>query len=205
MVDLWPMTALLPSAHDPFEVAAERILDAVAEPSVLVAYSMGARLAMHALLRAPEKFHAAILVSGNPGLTADQERPPRLRSDREWAERFRHEPWDTVLTAWNSQSVLASASTTSLWREESEFQREALALALEYWSLARQRDLRPQLRRLGLPLHFLTGANDRKFSAMTRDLDFGRHREFQNAGHRLPWDQPQAFARVLSDLSQNEP
>jgi len=208
-IDLWPVTAKLPAAADPFAAAAAEILkDLPAEKPIVVAYSMGARLAMHALIEAPGAFHSAVLISGHPGLAAaGDERPARLKADQAWAERFRREPWADLLAAWNGQAVLEPAPAPAhkegaleLRREASSFEREALARALDFWSLGRQRDLRGELKELGLPLLFVTGEKDTKFTALARGLGFAEHRELAACGHRVPWEQPLVFSRFFSEF-----
>jgi len=207
-VDFWPLArslSQLPQGRDPFDAAAEVIEETVGflpEKPVLIGYSMGARLAMQALLKTPSLFQAAVLISGNPGLRNTEEREARLVADRQWAERFRSESWPDVLAAWDRQGVLQKPSFTevplfALSRDENNFDREALAAALEFWSLSRQNDLRAGLRSLPLPILYLTGESDSKFCELNRELVDGsklhQHRIIPSAGHRVPWENSTAF------------
>ena len=63
---------------------------------ILLAYSMGGRLALHALLQGPKLWKAAIIVSAHTGLQSEQERTARLQSDAKLAEDFLHQPWAEV-------------------------------------------------------------------------------------------------------------
>jgi 2-succinyl-6-hydroxy-2,4-cyclohexadiene-1-carboxylate synthase len=190
---------------------------------ILMGYSMGGRLAMHAVVKFPERFSAAIFISANPGLSsepvADEVRRQRQSSDSLWAERFRSDEWHSVCAAWNDQAVLRRSSgqiqnsgeglesgpAGGEWaRKVSDFDRENLAWALENWSLARQRDLRRPLLASGLPMLYLTGSEDSKFTNIISDLSRQfdarkqhRHTVIEGAGHRLPWDQPHRFSDVL--------
>ncbi len=206
-IDLWSIAAayeLAPLA-DAFQFAAEKIHAALPKSgkTVLIGYSLGARLAMHALLLRPERFSAAVFVSGHPGLLSEDERAKRTQSDREWAERFRSEPWSELMAAWNDQAVLRSARANLVSRDEPTFTREALAVALERWSLGRQRDLRQQLAVLDVPILLLTGAEDKKFTALNLEWMKNlapakiQHRIVPEAGHRVPWEQPQNFVEAL--------
>jgi 2-succinyl-6-hydroxy-2,4-cyclohexadiene-1-carboxylate synthase len=177
---------------------------------VLMGYSMGGRLAMHAAIAAPELYRALVVVSSHPGLSGEMEKRHRCEADRAWAGRFSSESWGEVIEAWNSQPVLlppdpASAENPSqtLERREEDFSRPVLAAALEAWSLGRQRDLREEIARLPIPVLFVSGAADTKFSALTRGLHLGRQQtwvEISGAGHRVPWDQPVAFASAVREF-----
>src|SRR4051794_21774844 len=50
-------------------------------PRVLLGYSLGGRIALHALLASPQLWSGAVIVSAHPGLTDDQERNDRLQAD----------------------------------------------------------------------------------------------------------------------------
>ncbi|HXI14447.1 MAG TPA: alpha/beta fold hydrolase [Thermoanaerobaculia bacterium] len=78
---------------------------------VLVGYSMGGRLAIHALLAAPELFSRAVIVSGGVGIEGDLARAERIAADERWAERFEHEAWSEVIEAWNDQEVFRTSGT----------------------------------------------------------------------------------------------
>jgi len=137
----------------------------------LIGYSLGGRLAMHAVLEAPELFDRVVIVSAHPGLTHEFEKRDRVASDRVWAERFLREPWSMLIKAWNVQPVLAppsqpAADFVNLERRESAFTRETLAFALDAWSLGRQKDLRARLRGCEVPMRFVTGAVDTKFTSL---------------------------------------
>jgi len=74
---------------------------------VLMGYSLGGRLALHALFQNPTLWDAAIIISAHPGLSSDNEKHQRLSIDEEWACRFENEPWDELMQAWNSRDVFS--------------------------------------------------------------------------------------------------
>lgn len=172
------------------------------EKPILLGYSMGARLAMHALLTAPELFAGGVLVSGHPGLSSAAECEARCENDRKWAERFRsQEAWAELLADWNAQPVLqpAISDASRLERREEFFDREVLAYALEAWSLGRQVDLRQKLATMKVPLLHIAGREDRKFASFLLEPFANRHGHYtlRGAGHRVPWDAPVAFRELL--------
>jgi 2-succinyl-6-hydroxy-2,4-cyclohexadiene-1-carboxylate synthase len=178
-------------------------------PRVLVGYSLGARLALHALLAEPSAFAAAILVSPHPGLAQPDARAARLAEDALWAARARDWPWADFLAAWEARPVFQAGLPPARWRPDLQAAwlgargrppggRKHVAAALAAWSLGRQADLRPALARLATPTLWLAGAQDEKFAALAREAAAHTARiEVQilpGAGHRLPWEQPAAFA-----------
>lgn len=184
--------------------SAEDFLREAKEKPLLLGYSMGGRLAMHALIERPDLYRGAVLVSSHPGLKCTEERALRLETDLKWAKRFAEENWSEVLSDWNAQGVLQTpALKNSFDRKEEQFNRKALSLAMNHWSLGRQRDLRHELTKLDIPLFYVTGENDEKFTHLIQNLQLGsghRHVIISKAGHRVPWEQPKSFAEALSEM-----
>jgi 2-succinyl-6-hydroxy-2,4-cyclohexadiene-1-carboxylate synthase len=205
-VDLFADPALY--RGDSLEAWAERFrarveLEAGGTGAALVGYSLGGRLALHALLAAPRSFRFAVLVSTHTGLATEAERRTRRAADRRWARRFLDEPWPPLLSAWNRQPVLASGPRPAP-RRERDFRRERLAAALVAWSLGRQQDLRPRLAALEVETLWLAGERDTRYARLAgaaARASGGRAAIVPGAGHRLPWEQPAALARAVRDLA----
>jgi len=169
-------------------------------PCWLVGYSFGARLALRWMQEAPDRYLGALLVSADPGnFQTGEERTIRKAADKIWAEKFRLLPWSDVIGEWNTQQVFGA--DTAVTRDENDFDREKLAVALEEFSVAAQ--FTDSLR-LPPRLIWLAGARDEKFCALLDDL---RHAGFpgtflrvDDAGHRLLLSAPGAVAIVLDDL-----
>jgi len=77
---------------------------------VLLGYSMGARLALHALLDEDPPWRTAVIVGAHPGLESEPERIARREGDAEWGARALSGDWREFLDAWNAQPVLADSS-----------------------------------------------------------------------------------------------
>jgi 2-succinyl-6-hydroxy-2,4-cyclohexadiene-1-carboxylate synthase len=173
-------------------------------PAFLVAYSFGARLALSSALASAggTALRGACLVSCNPGLADDDvaARAARRASDDRWAERILTWPESEIWRAWDAQPVFAGAGHVPP-RGALPASRDTLARALTRFSLAGQPDFRPRLRSWRGPVLWVTGARDAKFAAMARGLaDAGMPSAFvtcEDAGHRVPWDNPPAFAGAL--------
>lgn len=174
----------------------------------LIGYSLGGRLALHAVLEAPDLFDRAIIVSAHPGLASEHEKRDRVASDKVWAERFLRDGWPMLIKAWNVQPVLAppakpASDFVQLDRPEGAFSREALAFALDGWSLGRQKDLRGKIRECQVPMRFVTGALDTKFTSLLGDFGGIDHHVVPQAGHRVPWDHPAGFREAIGDFLES--
>lgn len=139
------------------------------ETPIIAGYSLGGRLALHAMAIHPERWGGAIILSAHPGLKLAEEREERRVSDKAWAVKARELPWEDFLAAWNAQGVLAD-SPIFAGQDALAAKRFEIALAFETWSLGRQENLRSQLRRFHAPVLWITGGNDQKFSALGDEM-----------------------------------
>lgn len=164
---------------------------------ILIGYSMGGRLAMHALLDSPHQWDGAILISANPGIENPVDRASRLDADKVWAKRFSTDPWEVVVDAWNSQSVFGK-KPFPFPRNDSQFQRTILAEQLEIWSQGNQEPLEKKLKTLSTPIAVFLGENDPKCEELLeKSSPFAKVVTISDAGHRVPWEQPELFAQQL--------
>lgn len=85
-MDLWRFLDCCPMSMPEFGRALNREAEAVTGRKILVGYSMGGRLALHALLEGG-LWDAAILISPHPGLESEEERAARRAGDAEWGSR----------------------------------------------------------------------------------------------------------------------
>lgn len=171
------------------------------EARVLLGYSLGGRLAMHALVACPRAWSAAVLVAAHPGGGSDAERAAVRRRDAAWAERCRHDPWEDVLADWDAQAVFGGRPNRAA-RPPAGFDRERCARTFEAFSRAGQVDLRPRLAAASLPpVLYVTGADDARYRAVGDELaecvPAITHVVVAGAGHRVPWDRPDAFAEAV--------
>jgi 2-succinyl-6-hydroxy-2,4-cyclohexadiene-1-carboxylate synthase len=201
-IDLWQslegvtsLTEWLQAIHLRSEFAQQK----KTEPRILLGYSLGGRLALQILLQKPEVWDGAVLISTQPGLSSDSDRELRLQADELWARRWETESWDVVDSAWQQQPVLQTSqglAGMNLPRPENRFDRARLAQALRIFSLGHQANLRSEIEHVERPILWLTGARDEKFSSLTGGLGASLELKavcIENAGHRVPWDQPEAF------------
>ncbi len=205
-VNLWAETIL------PFQDWGKRLnhLAGAMDPHpVLLGYSLGARLAMHALHAPEAPWKAAVFVSGHPGLEGDGARTLRLLADLDWADRLRTGGIDHFLNDWNAQEVLADGPVPENQREIVTAYANRIADAFEAWSLGRQRYLVPVLATCPTPQMWVVGESDEKFSSLAgkaaEEIPSASLHVISQCGHRVPLQQPQQLAdcvrNFLSDLS----
>jgi 2-succinyl-6-hydroxy-2,4-cyclohexadiene-1-carboxylate synthase len=211
-IDLWAVLDQPDVADWPsMAIALDRaVADALGgddrRPAFLIAYSFGARLALSSSQLAAQDadvdLRGTCFVSCNPGLPDWNQavRQARRASDEAWAQRILLWPEDEIWREWDAQPVFGGPRRRATGGGLPT-SREALARALRMFSLAGQPDGRPPLRAWPTPVLWVTGARDTKFSAIARELSAdGIPATFvtcEDAGHRVPWDNPSAFARAV--------
>lgn len=163
---------------------------------ILMGYSLGGRLALHALLDNPSLWDGAVLISMNTGMKPGPEKEQRYKKDEEWAARFLAEPWEKLMEDWNRQPVFAGGDP-DMQRKESEYSRKKLAEILVGWSIGKQDDLKPRLKQLPFPILWIAGERDAKYVAIANEAA-ALHSNSQiwiapDAGHRVIWQQPEKF------------
>lgn len=169
------------------------------EKCVLVGYSLGARLAMHAFFADPSKFSRLVLISGNPGVLLSPAEQRRAW-EQKWAQTFRQKPWSEALDEWNGMQVFTHA-TPRLAPLEGQFDRDLVADSLSRWSVLDHLYTQADLMRLPASTQWWFGEFDEKFLAVKAELERlkvpGHYQVFAGAGHRVTLDQPEAVARAL--------
>jgi len=164
---------------------------------LLIGYSLGGRLALHALVENPDLWLGAVIVSAHPGLASPEDREGRLKQDQSWAERFLNEPLDQVLSEWDELSLFSTYPNKAP-RQETDFSKAWITSSFDNFSTGRQEDLSSKLAEVGIPpVLYLAGAEDRKYSELGKGLEKCcqniSFKEITQAAHRAPWDQPESF------------
>jgi 2-succinyl-6-hydroxy-2,4-cyclohexadiene-1-carboxylate synthase len=172
------------------------------EPSLLMGYSMGGRLAMDACVNRPDLWSGVITVGAHPGLISHDERDKQLKKDLEWSRRFRTEDIHELLKEWDRLPVFCGRSNCSS-REITELDSEKISHFFDVFSKARQGNLSSLLKNHTLsPLLYISGCDDLKYTKIGQDLAAScrqiRHEIIPNAGHRVPWENQDAFISEVS-------
>lgn len=177
----------------------------------LCGYSLGARLALGLVARAPRLFSSATLIGVHPGLTTDAERLERRASDERWARLLTERGLQPFLSAWEEQPLFASqakleraGSPVAIARQRalrSAHHAPGLARSLRVLGLAEMPSYSATLLTPPLPVTLLVGARDTKFLRLAR-ASAERNAELtlqviDGAGHNLVLEAPDCLAEVL--------
>lgn len=195
-VDLWRFLECAPMPLADFGAAFNA--DAGGEVSrgerrALLGYSMGGRLALHALLQQPHPWQAAVIISAHPGLEIPAEREARRAADAAWAAMALTGNWQDFLATWNEQPVLASSSIRTPQMDGSlAMRRREIARSFVDWSLGNQEPLWSRLCEIKVPVLWVAGENDPKFLELANravaEMPSASLAIAPNAGHRVPWE-----------------
>jgi 2-succinyl-6-hydroxy-2,4-cyclohexadiene-1-carboxylate synthase len=194
-----------------FEDACSMILDTIVQrvgadtPVILVGYSLGARIAMYGLIKQLwQGINLIGLVSegGNLGIRDEKFRAQRLESDLGWARRFSLEPIEQVLNDWYRQPIfsgLKHAQRQELVAFRSDNLGVCVAEMLIATSLGKQPYLLDELKQQPLPIHYICGEKDSKFSQLAQESGLP-YTQIAQAGHNVHKEQPEAFADCLREF-----
>ncbi len=198
-VDLWQFLACCPMPISEFGAAFNK--EVHAKDPVLLGYSMGGRLALHALIENPSKWSKAVIVSAHTGI-AEEERIPRRALDAAWAAKALKGDWCAFLEDWNAQGVLDGSTMPD--RRSLQPRREAVARSFMDWTVGVQEDLLPQLEKVICPLLWVVGERDTKFlkvaEAAVEAIPNAELLIVPECGHRVPWEKPAEFHSAVRDF-----
>ncbi|WP_051141230.1 2-succinyl-6-hydroxy-2,4-cyclohexadiene-1-carboxylate synthase [Salisaeta longa] len=175
----------------------------------LVGYSMGGRVALYFACFHPTRVQRLLLESAHPGLERATERTARRGLDAERALRIQND-FRGFLERWYRQPLFASLAQHDLVEPmiDARMQNDPseLARALEGMGTGTQPPLWEELAQCARPVRYITGALDRKYTAVARRIAqrcpaVGCH-VVEGAGHNVHAERPQAFIGHLSDFVQ---
>jgi len=185
------------------------LLDALAIGSThVLGYSMGARVALHLALAAPDRVRGLILESGSPGLRDPHERADRLASDGALAVRIEREGVTAFVASWERQPLFATQAalpptTRAAVRAERLGQTATgLANSLRGMGVAAHEPLWDRLGELRAPALVVSGELDPRYRRIGEEvvarLPDARHLVVGGSGHAVHLERPEAFARAIS-------
>jgi|GEM_PF-855363 len=181
----------------------------LAKKPLLVGYSMGARLALYSYFANPNIWTGLVCISGHPGLAESTSpeglhaRNSRWASDSSWSQRFLLEPWSELMNSWNQQSVFSGdhLPLPKFDRDPGVSERKIYSKCLSNWSLAHQKDFRPQILKNFRRILWVVGEMDAKFSIVAKELkqenDNFDVAFIKNCGHRIHLSHPAELAKLL--------
>lgn len=173
-------------------------------PLVLLAYSMGGRLAWHDLRNLA--FGKIFLLSASPGLEDPRERARRREADATWVRVLEQEPVAAFAEAWERQELIRPQTgipeprRTDLARRRRANAARGLAFSLRAVGTG---TLPSRWHALAEdpPTILLTGEKDRKFTKAAEDISTAypqfQHISLPACGHAPHLEAPEALAAVL--------
>jgi 2-succinyl-6-hydroxy-2,4-cyclohexadiene-1-carboxylate synthase len=186
--------------------AATLAVEAVGTRAVWLGYSMGARLALHVALAAPEAVAGLVLVGGTPGIEDADRRAERRAADAAQAAELREHGVDAFLRQWLALPLFAGLPEWARFTEERRRNTaEGLASSLELAGTGAQANLWPRLPDLGaagFPTLAVTGAEDARFTAIAERMASvmgpgADARALPGAGHAAHLERPAAFLALV--------
>lgn len=173
--------------------------------SLILGYSLGGRLALHACLSRPDLWRGAIIVGADPGLESEEEKRLQLDIDLKWAERLKREPLEKLAEEWDAQPVFCGFENAAP-RNFDELDAAKLGKKFEVFSKGLQENLAPKLAKLQKPpILFLSGEMDQKYQVIGEELakssSVVKAQVVPDVGHRVPWENPESFVQVLIDFA----
>ncbi|HKP91017.1 MAG TPA: alpha/beta fold hydrolase [Thermoleophilaceae bacterium] len=190
-----------------FEARLGELLEAAPPGSVPVGYSMGGRLALHLVVREPERFAGLVTVGSSPGIEDPRERERRRLADDDRAAWMERSAIEDVVARWERLPVFEGQSEELLERQRpGRLSHDPRQLA-QLLRTAGQGVLPPlvgDLPHLRVPLLALAGERDEPYvetaEQIRRLARSARAAKVPGAGHAAHLEQPEAVARLVLEF-----
>ena len=189
-------------------VAVLRKLNVAPGKAILIGYSMGARIALYCALSG--YFGALVLESGSPGLASLDEREQRRRSDEMLASCIEEYGVEAFVDYWEGRPIFSSQMTlpprtrAALRDQRLHNSVRGLANSLRGVGTGAQPSLHDRLAEVTIPTLLITGADDKKFCdvarEMTEQMPRAQHHIVPGAGHTVHLEQPAVFEAIVREF-----
>ena len=202
------------------ESMAALVEEAGVERPVLVAYSMGARLALDMVVSHPDKFSGLVIISSSPGIREEKERESRAIKDLLLSAQIREaeDGLESFLNLWYRQPLFGKFADSPqfpaiLAKRAGSHTAHGLADALSGLSPGLQDPLWSDLKSLRVPLAVVCGDLDDKYLSLSQEMcGLARQSPFlceeedvevhvvQGVGHCVHIEAPQVVAPILTQF-----
>lgn len=169
---------------------------------VLVGYSMGARMALHAALTGSPKITALCLISGTPGIDTQKERDDRIQQDNDLATRIEQIGTPAFLAEWLSLPLFSGLTDkTNQLNDRLRNTATGLAASLRLAGTGTQLPLWDALSSVTIPVLIIAGEKDPKFVAIAQKMAELIPRcelhVMKDVGHTAHLEDPSQFAGIF--------
>ena len=179
-------------------------------PVVGIGYSMGARLTLGAALAHPSAFNCLVLISVHPGIACKGERTDRQQWEARMAEIAIRDGMTSLVTEFEKMPIFQSQASLpkEVWarqhRQRLSHHPEQIAAALPILGLGHTPAMTASLKALNIPILFISGENDRKYTQIAAELsqlrDAFHHAIIPGAGHNTVLEQPDDTATAITSF-----
>jgi 2-succinyl-6-hydroxy-2,4-cyclohexadiene-1-carboxylate synthase len=170
---------------------------------VVVGYSMGGRLALHAALREPDRYAGLVLVGVSAGVA---DRDERRRADAALADWMERHSIEDIVERWERQPVFSTQSAELRDRQRAARLTHDPRKLAQLLRSAGQGALEPvwdRLPELRCPVLLMAGELDRPYveaaKRMGERIQDARVRIVPGAGHAPQLEQPRLVAEFLDE------
>ena len=172
-------------------------------PAVWIGYSMGGRYALHVALAEPAVVTRLVVVSATAGIGDEGDRVARRAADARLATEIERDGVEAFVDAWLGGPMWATLAPERAGREQRLANTAAgLAASLRLAGAGTQEPLWDHLPAISVPTLVVTGELDRAYRDLGRrmatSLPHATLVEVPNAGHAVPWEQPELFAATVA-------
>jgi 2-succinyl-6-hydroxy-2,4-cyclohexadiene-1-carboxylate synthase len=186
--------------------SADRLVE-VGGRATYIGYSMGGRVALHAVLAHPTEVERLVLIGATAGIDDDGERAARRRADAELADRIESIGTAEFVDEWLANPLFAGLDEAAAGREDRlRNSPTGLAASLRATGTGTQTPLWHRLGEITAPVLVVAGEDDAKFAAIGQRLVAGIAGAelvlIANAGHSAHLEQPAATADAIAEWWQ---
>ncbi len=177
-----------------------------ADPAILVGYSMGGRLALHAALAIPDRVARLVLVSASAGIEDDGERAARRRADDALAAEIERDSIEAFVARWRTQPLFAHDPddvAEEIAADERRCTPAGLAAMLRGLGPGTIAPMWDRLGELTMAVAILAGELDPAYVAHGRRIAAATARStfhcVGGVGHRVALQAPREVARAVCE------
>ncbi len=175
-----------------------------------VGYSMGGRIALHAVLAFPDMVERLVLIGATPGIVDGDERSARRLADDRLADHIVDIGVSDFIDEWLANPLFAGLTPDTAQRADRLRNTAAgLASSLRLAGTGVQESLWDRLGDVACPVQLVVGATDTKFRAiadqMASRLPDATVTIIDDVGHSAHLEAPETTARAIATWLATQP